>query len=185
MNLSDLKFSLDFSNESGLDLQVLPNILSPAGWLDAVVMVGVMSVKAQLAQGFSTHACRQDWPPGPCAEHPCWQRQNPDVNLLLKCQSVWCEIRCDVFWFFFFNDRFVINWQPSAAVFPTQRIMGPNPRVVGSHRFQLDLKPAQQQADVVPELRFRDFSEILWLRPDKNTAEIRQPHHFLWSTGKY
>lgn len=65
MNLTDPKFSLDFSDGGGGDLQVLPNILSPDSWLDAVVMVGVKSVKAQLAQGFNTHACQQDWPRDP------------------------------------------------------------------------------------------------------------------------
>lgn len=101
MSLTYPKFSLDFSDSRGGELQVLPNILTPDSWLDAVVIVDVMSVKAQLALGFSTHACQRDWPRDPCAEHPCWQRQNPpDVNLLLKCQHAWCEMKCDVFCFF-------------------------------------------------------------------------------------
>lgn len=62
-------------------LQVLPNILSPDSWLEAVVVVGVMSVKAQLAQGFSTHACQQDWPPSPLCR----------ASMLAASESSWCE----------------------------------------------------------------------------------------------
>lgn len=129
MNLTDPKFSLDLflDGGGGGDLQVLPNILSPDSWLEAVVMVGVMSVKAQLAQGFSTHACQQDWPRHPCAEHPCWQPQNPpDVNLLLKCQHAGCEMRCDVFLLFIYLFNLIIWWQICNQL-PTQCCGSPCP----------------------------------------------------------
>lgn len=141
-------------------------------WLDAVVMVGVMSVNTQLAQSSSVRISRQDWPRDTWAERPCWQRQ--DVNLLPRCQHLRCEMRCDDFYFFKF-----FYWQNFNKL-ATQCTMGQHPAVVGSHSFQLHIwnEPSSRRCSRAPIGRIIMNSSL-------NTAEITQPHHFMWSTGKY